>query len=1112
MTQPSRWGLARFARATAAAAVLLLGAGRLFAQGTTGKVEGTIRDQAGAPIAGAQVLIVGSALNSTTNEQGYYFINGVPAGVMTVRAQFIGYAPAERREVRVFAGQTMTVNLTLEQRAIEVGGITVTVEANPLVPRDQVASKPIVQGDLIDELPADNINQVLRLQPGVVEGARGLVIRGGRPNEQMLYVDGVPVRNSNQAFVSAGATPQVVTVGTNAVEEASVTTGAIGAEFGDAQSGVISLVTRAGGSQFRGNLSFATDEISGETYGQGLNRVEASFGGPLSRNLTFFLSATAQGQNNGLRGKGAEESPTWVLNGLDTSNPEAPNGYVMAPLDALDPLSDSIRVDIPAFAQYSEGSRIPYASASANTFSGKLQYSYGTGSRLAMTYHMSRNQQFNGRALYNPQSQRGQRQNNSALIINWAQNLSRSAENALTLEANLSYQNDQFMSGLLDPAWNDSHRETFGGFTLSSMQFFTNFDNFPVDDQLIRNIRLNACDPGAGGRCVPYLGRTDLGTRAPYRTNPYGVSAGTSFYSTSGYGTGGPVLSKESRWTGRAQLDWQANRYNRVKVGGDFTRSDMAAFTSALHQQIFMNAYKETPMRYAMFAMDRVDLGDVVIELGLRYDRLNSGVMYPRTPSRVFSDPLRAGDSSRAYTAEDSAVAGRCLAATPVYDPGGNLLSGDSTALSTCNFVEAPAHSSLAPSIRVSFPITDRTGFRLSYAHQTQTPDFSFLVGGVNSDLNFTNSNDIFGRDLSFGRSILFEFGIRHAFSDDMVLDVSAYNKDKVSDIAARVLPIWDANTGTTQNLNMLGNFDFGNARGIEFLLDRRFGQLFQARVSYTFQSAQSTGSDPYEYLNTLSRQVSSLTGDRTPPPQALLTTRDNRTHTLAGTATLSFPSGWKSGTTAGMILQDFGFFATFRFASGLGYTRLENIGRGQQGPGTNFGLGGTAVEPLNTSTMPWIKNFDLRVTRAFRLGGGRDFTAFMDFRNLFNFTNLSNVWAETGDIYNALHRSGTVDPVIQTLRNEAAAVATTVTVGGRTLEAYDLRDCSLYPYNSNGTAGVPNCLFLRGAEGRYGNGDGILDADERDTAYNAWYDSNNGPHTLRAPGRNVRIGFEFNF
>ncbi len=72
------------------------------------------------------------------------------------------------------------------------------------------------------------------------------------------------------------------------------------------------------------------------------------------------------------------------------------------------------------------------------------------------------------------------------------------------------------------------------------------------------------------------------------------------------------------------------------------------------------------PFRFGLYVTDRIDLGDLVIDLGLRYDRQNSDVLFPRTPGRVFSDPLRQGISGLARlstlgitpTAEDSATRG----------------------------------------------------------------------------------------------------------------------------------------------------------------------------------------------------------------------------------------------------------------------------------------------------------------------------------------------------------------------------------------------------------------------------------------------------------------------
>jgi len=102
---------ARVARFIAFAAVALgLGANALLAQSATGKLEGRVRDQAGAPIANAQVYVVGTAYNAITNPQGYYFINNIPSGTVSVRAAFIGYKSTQVEGVKMLAGQTITVD------------------------------------------------------------------------------------------------------------------------------------------------------------------------------------------------------------------------------------------------------------------------------------------------------------------------------------------------------------------------------------------------------------------------------------------------------------------------------------------------------------------------------------------------------------------------------------------------------------------------------------------------------------------------------------------------------------------------------------------------------------------------------------------------------------------------------------------------------------------------------------------------------------------------------------------------------------------------------------------------------------------------------------------
>ena len=1106
MTQPSRWGFARLARLAAAfGAVALFGAGRLAAQGTTGKIEGTVKDQTGAPIAGAQVLIVGSAFASTSNEQGYYFLNNVPAGVMTVRAQYIGYTPNEVRTVRVFAGQTMTVNLVLDQRAIEVGGITVTVEQNPIVPRDQVASKPIVSGDLIQSLPASTITDVLRLQPGVVQSNNGLSLRGSRTNAAITYIDGVPVR-------SVSGTTSTVDVGTNGVEEVSVTTGAIGATQGDAQSGVISLVTRSGGPRLSGLVSFASDEPAGQKYGQGLNRLEASVGGPLAHNLTFFLSTVMQGQQSAQRGAGAADIPIYVLSGVDDSVP-----YVTVANNPGSASSDSSRVAIPKYTRYSSGQRRPDNWSSTWNISGKLTYSFGSGSRISASYLRTRGQGLNSRvlgALYNPQSQTGFLNRSNALIVNWTQNLSRSSERALFLDASFSYQHDQNEASQVDQTWFADNHKPFAWFGFSDVKLLTTLDNFPIDDALILNLRTNNCLVGRDaarptlGGCVPFINRTDMGTTATFRANPYAVSPNN--FATAGTGAPAPNLQAESRVVGRVNVDWQADRYNRIQFGGDFVKANSKGYNGPLTSLGFMDAIQYKPYRFGLYATDRLDLGDVVVDLGLRYDQLNSDVLYPNTPARLFSDPARRGliSLNPSSSAFDTATARNCQS---FYNTAGTAVR-DTVGWSTCNMFQGATHHVVTPSLRVSFPVTDRTGFRLSYAQQAQAPVFSQLAAAANTDVSLTNPNNIFSRDLNYGKTILFEFGVRHAFSQDMVLDVSAYNKDIVSDVAVRLVRFPDPASGSNTDFRVFTNADFGNVRGIDVKLDRRIGSLFQGSLSYTFEQSKSTGSDPFEYINTAARFSANVTGDNTLPPQAALTTRDNRDHTIAASMALNFPHAWHSGTTLGSILSGFGAFATFRAASGLAYTRFLQTGQGTLSPG-DCGLACQTAEALNKSVTPWIKNVDLRVTRAFQLGS-RGVTVFADFRNLFNWKNVVQVFTETGDVVNDVYKTRIINPHQVTLANEAASVTQTsfLRPDGSTVaeRGINLSNCALYTPTL--ASGVPNCIMLRRAEQRFGDGDGYYTVSEQDNSFTNMFNVTRGPSVFYAAALNFRLGFELNF
>ena len=181
---------------------------------TDGTIIGNVRDQGGAPIANAQVIITGTSRSTLTDPAGVYEMSGIPAGTYTLRAAFIGYRAVRVDGVTVTAGDTARVDFTLQATTVEVQEIAVPAQS-PLAPRDEVTARQRVDATYVDQLPVDRSPGVLTLQPGVVAG-----VRGGRTEADAQGV------------------------ATNSFEEASVTPGAASAEFGNAHSGIVDLRRR----------------------------------------------------------------------------------------------------------------------------------------------------------------------------------------------------------------------------------------------------------------------------------------------------------------------------------------------------------------------------------------------------------------------------------------------------------------------------------------------------------------------------------------------------------------------------------------------------------------------------------------------------------------------------------------------------------------------------------------------------------------------------------------------------------------------------------------------------------------------------------------------------
>ncbi|HUF51107.1 MAG TPA: TonB-dependent receptor [Longimicrobiales bacterium] len=1075
------------------------------AQATTGKVQGRVLSTTGQPIVSAQVSIDGTRLGNITNDEGFYFINEVPAGVHTIKAQSIGYRTSLVTEQRVLAGQTHTINFELAQSAVELEPLTVIGERNPLVPRDQVSSRAIVTGEAIDRLPLDNSASIVVLTPGVITTNEGFSIRGSREGEHGVYIDGVPVRNlrcgsETGGNCAVGGGGQSVELGTNSLAQVDVTTGGVSARYGNAQSGLVNYVTRTGGSVLGGSVSFQTDRLTPEKIRGGFTRGEFSVGGPAPfvNNLSFFVGTTLEGRKYGSQPQG-NPYPVFIAEGVDTIIRLARTGITAGATDSVD-------VVIPNFIEWDNGPTLPTGVSDEFVLTSKLRYGLGRGSNVDLTWHFNRNQSISRgtAAILNPDAWSGSYSTNNMLTLGGYFMLMQTAESQLALDVKASFMRDWAQSGQLERDFQESALFPALGFNARNLDFIWDPDDYPVTDEMLIALRSGVL-PTRILSIMP--GRSDLTTRQgvagvsqSLRVNPYAMRSG---WTTSGIGNVSQAYTQEDRVFLTASADWQINRWNRLQFGGEATRADSRTMSVPLYDGM-PGAAKYEPTTAGLFAINRLDIGDVVLEGGLRMDYYDPNSEFPRLPGFVTNlpDSLKA-DAWRlrpvSATNPDEPWDQRL---ERVEDCGGAATAAARTSATTgqpvckANFLKAQSRTAWSPKLSVSFPVTATSTFRLNYSHNTQPVGLTTMFRFALTDLAVTNTNAQFGRDVELPKTVQFEAGYRQVFGGNTVIDAAAYSKTTRNNLTFRKEQYINPVTRASTFLNVLTNADYSLARGVDLRLDRKVSGIVDMSFNYSFVDSRGTGSDPFTYTGLIFRRntnLSILTGQPVDPPEVLLPSDQSRAHNLSTTISILFGDDYAEDSRVGnMILGDLGVFATGRMASGLPYTRLVNVGDGQRGPPTVAGLGGIPAEQLNASRGPGFKAFDLRLTKGFTVMG-RGARAFADMRNPFNIATTNQVFMETGTIENDVYWTLTTQEVL----NNQFGIGTP-------------RDMVISQWPENEV----NRYMLAQAETRWGNGDGVFTVAEMENAWMTYqrYASASSAFRLRTSNQSLRFGLEVVF
>ena len=242
-----------------------------FGQETTGTIEGTITDQAGAIVPGAKVTVkttvgaTGSGFNRavTTDSSGFFRVLQVPSGTYDVTVSEIqGFSAKTVSGFTVSVGLSTTANVELQ-----AGGsntvVDVTENDSPLISQTETKLQTVINAQVFERLPKGvNFSSALRTDPAVrpEPNAGGFQIDGASGAENTFIIDGQEVTNFR-----TGALNTNNNIPFQFVQEVQVKTSGFEAEFGGATGGVINVVTRGGNDQFHGEFGtqFQSQKLQG---------------------------------------------------------------------------------------------------------------------------------------------------------------------------------------------------------------------------------------------------------------------------------------------------------------------------------------------------------------------------------------------------------------------------------------------------------------------------------------------------------------------------------------------------------------------------------------------------------------------------------------------------------------------------------------------------------------------------------------------------------------------------------------------------------------------------------------------------------------------------------
>ncbi len=246
----------------------------------TGSVVNSLTQE---PLSGANIVVTGTKLGSSTNEEGKFSIRNVEVGTYNVNVSLVGFESTMITDVVVSTAKPVALSILLKETKIQFEGVNVTAgyfqktSETPISTQEQSAEE-------IRRLPGglQDVVRAISILPGVTQvqaGRNDLIVRGGAPSENLFLIDNLQVPNINHFGTQGASGGPLSYVNLDFVDATSFSTGGFGVRYGDKLSSVLNIKLREG----------RTDRIGGK-----LTLSASQFGinveGPMGEKGTFLFS------------------------------------------------------------------------------------------------------------------------------------------------------------------------------------------------------------------------------------------------------------------------------------------------------------------------------------------------------------------------------------------------------------------------------------------------------------------------------------------------------------------------------------------------------------------------------------------------------------------------------------------------------------------------------------------------------------------------------------------------------------------------------------------------------------------------------------------------------